>query len=166
MRAPEAIVRLVAVFAVLAIATPAAAEPCRAGGPLFAIVPGTVKVTLRAGQTFKATLVCVDPDTLVVSEGARLRHVLIRDVARIVKPRDSIVNGALIGAGIGLLLGIVTYGSEASVGSSEDTYLLEAALTLGALGAGIDAMRGSSWTVYTAPADHRVAPRLAWRMRF
>lgn len=157
--------RLIAVFIVLAIASPVAAEPCGAGGPLFAIVPGTVKVTLRAGQTFKATVVCADPDTLVVSEGARLRHVPLRDVARIVKPRDSIVNGALIGVGIGLLLGIVTYGGEASYRESEADYILEAALTVGALGAGIDAIRGSSWTVYTAPADHRVA-RITWRMRF
>ncbi len=159
MRVPAALVL------VLAFATSASAEPCGPGGPVFALVPGTVKITLRAGRTLEATLVCVDRNTLVIVEGAGVRQVPLRDVVRIVKPRDSVLNGALIGAGVGLVLGIVTYGGEASYRDSEDSYILKAALTLGALGAGIDAIRGSNWIVYSAPADRRTAG-VAWRMRF
>ncbi len=134
---------------------------------MFAIVPGQVNVTLRAGTTLKATLVCVGADTLVMTDGARTRHVPLVDVLRIVKPRDSIANGFLIGAGVGLVLAAGTYGGEASYGSrSESSYVLEGALTLGAIGAVIDALHGSSWTVYSAPPSPMAHATIRWRVRF
>jgi len=86
MRGADAIVRLGAVVVVLAIATSARAQPCGTGGPPFATVPGVVKVTLRAGGTLKATLVCVDANMVILLDAARIRQVPLADVVRIVKP--------------------------------------------------------------------------------
>jgi hypothetical protein len=158
---------VVALLLVLAAPQFASAETCGLGGPVFAIVPGTVKVTLRAGGTLTATLICVGRDTLVLVEGARLRQVPLPDVLKIVKPRDSLLNGFAIGAGLGLLF--------AAAGPGEAKYnpdysgrktLVHAVLTLGGIGAVIDAMKGSSWTIYTAPQHGQHAAGVVWRKRF
>jgi hypothetical protein len=105
MAQPEATVRaLVVMLLTLALSRAASAEPCDAGGPLFAKVPGRVKVTVRVGETLKGTILCVNRDTIILSDGSRIRQVPLGDVVKIVKPRDSILNGFAIGAGVGLIL--------------------------------------------------------------
>ena len=150
---------LLALLALLAVSRSASAGPCGPGGPLFAAAPGSVKVTLRGGNTLKATILCVGPDTIVLSDGMRIREMPLADVVRIVKPRDSVVNGFFVGALVGVLLaGLSGGGGEAEAE--------EIVLGLGAFGAVIDAFHGSSWTVYTAPSVATSRPSVQWRVRF
>jgi hypothetical protein len=170
MAQPEATVRaLVVMLLTLALSRAASAEPCDAGGPLFAKVPGRVKVTLRVGETLKGTILCVNRDTIILSDGSRIRQVPLGDVVKIVKPRDSILNGFAIGAGVGLILfsggpGESRYAPGCRPGD-EDKAMLRAALVLGGIGAALDALKGSSWTVYSLPS---ITPHatLQWRHSF
>jgi hypothetical protein len=156
----KATVRVLLVMVMMCMLTlPASAEPCGPGGPLFAVAPGSVKITLRSGNTLKSTILCVGADTIVLSDGRRIRQLPLADVVRIVKPRDSVVNGFFVGALVGVLLAGLSGGG----GEAEPEGVV---LAFGAFGAVIDAFRGSSWTVYTAPSVTTTRRTVEWRVRF
>lgn len=126
----------------------------------------TVYVTDRDGRQTEGQLVGFDPDSvLVVVNGAEERFARER-VARIDRRGDSLRNGALIGAGLG-----VTFGLLAALGSDcpEDfggscpgtraTYFALSTIAYTGLGAGIDGLIVGRTRVFDASR-----PGLAARM--
>lgn len=136
----------------------AAVAALRPGAPI-------VVVTTTAIQT-EGEFRALTPPTLVVTTSAGPVRILMTDVARIaVRSRgDSLANGILIGAGIGIGAALAIL---AAVGSQDD-YILPSAKTgapllLGgagaAVGALIDRAHRDEQVIYLAPpsdAPHRV----------
>ena len=160
---------LAIVVLVLGCPAVARAQSCAPGGVLMAgMASGAVAVTMKAGDRLKGTLICVDDDVVVLGDGARIRRLPLGDVRRIVKPRDAIWNGLAIGAAIGLLGGVMTYGeAKYAPGGRDETYVLAPMAVYALIGAGIDALHGSSWTIYSAEPDAAWgAPMYGFRVRF
>jgi hypothetical protein len=73
-----------------------------------ALRPGmTVWITDSAGRDEHARVVGVSHGVVTTSSGDRIRHTRISDVVRVSTPHfDSILNGALIGAGVAVACGL------------------------------------------------------------
>jgi hypothetical protein len=160
---------LLMAFVVLACPAALRAQSCEPGGMLMAgMAPGRVAVTMKAGERLKGTLICVDRDLVVLGDGERIHNLPLADVTSIVKPRDSLWNGIAIGAAVGLLAGVMTYGeAQYAPGGRDASYVLAPAAVYAAIGAAVDALHGSSWTIYAAaPRNTANAPMLGARVRF
>lgn len=141
----------------------------------------TVYVRDRSGAESKGRLLELSSDSLVLLVNGDERRVALGDISRVEK-RDSLKNGFLIGAVVGVAMGLLSAGISDCPGDDPggSCPVARAALALigppvyGALGAGIDALIPGRTALYTAPAGGtsrgtsgaprpaRVALRVTW----
>ena len=137
-----------------------------------ALVPGkTVWITDTNGREEKARVVSLTGDILTTAVGDEMRRLSASEVTRVRQRRhDSVLNGALIGAGVLVTTGLVMCNLMEPWENCRDD--VGPMLTLGAVGAGIGAaidalIRGRETTYDTTAgaARLRVAPVLAARTK-
>ena len=118
----------------------------------------TVYVLDRSGIETTGKLLGLSPDTLVLLVADVERRFDRADVARIQK-RDSLKNGTIIGAAVGVAMGLVAAGVSDCPGThpagacpaSRAAIVVVSAGTYAALGAGVDAVIRGRTTLYEAP---------------
>jgi hypothetical protein len=123
------------------------------------LTPGkTVWITDAAGREEKTQVLTVSGDSITTSTGSDIRHVQTADVKRITaRQSDSVLNGALIGAGVGLASGLFLcrLTEPWEVCNNPGPLLRIGALGAG-IGIGIDALIRGRKTVYVAPDSARL----------
>lgn len=135
-----------------------------------ALVPGmTAWITDSRGREEKIRIVGVSGDILTATTGENVRRLRTTDVARVrVRHSDSVLNGALIGAGVAVASGLfVCRMMEPWENCRDDVGPM---LQIGAIGAGvgigIDALIRGRKTIYPAPPGStrlHAAPIIAGR---
>ena len=127
----------------------------------------TVHVLDDTGAEFSGRLLRLDPDSLVLLVGDTERRFEAARVRRIEKRGDSLRNGAIIGAVVGVAIGALGMGMADCPGSGGGSCpgfrAAGVVISTGfyaAVGAGIDALAVGRTTWYEAPA----APRRSARM--
>jgi hypothetical protein len=129
----------------------------------------TVYVLDDSGVETSGKLLRLNPDSLVLLVAGAERRFEAARVARIQKRGDSLRNGAIIGAIVGVALGVITAGiadcpgdrpSGGCPGSRAALFLVSTGF-YSAVGTGIDALIPGRTTLYEAP---RVAPRGAMNL--
>lgn len=137
-----------------------------------ALAPGkTVWITDSSGREEKARVVSLTGDTLTAAVGNEMRRLSASEVTRVRQRRnDSVLNGALIGAGVLVTTGLVMCTLMEPWENCRDD--VGPMLTLGAIGAGIgmgiDALiRGRETTYTTTAGDAKLqaAPILTGRTK-
>jgi hypothetical protein len=159
----------VALAFVLGVAAPARSQP--ADQPSDSLWNGTrtdrlttVFVRNTDGRTTTGKLLAFSPDALVLVVDGEERRIARASILR-VQTRDSLKNGAIIGAVTGLLLGSLTAGIADCTSSSgvngcpglRFSFLAFSVATYTGLGAGIDALIPGRTTIYAAPPASPVA---------
>ncbi len=122
----------------------------------------TVYVLDRSGAETSGKLLGLNPESIVLLVDGAERRFDMANVARIQK-RDSLKNGALIGAVVGLAMGFVTAGISDCPGyepggSCSGFRAVTFATSVGmyaAMGTGIDALVRGRSTIYAAPSVAR-----------
>jgi len=118
----------------------------------------TVYVLDRSGNETTGKLLALSPDALVMLVAGAERRFDVADVARIQK-RDSLKNGTLIGAAVGVAMGLLAAGISdcpgnhpggACPGLRAATVVASTGFYTG-LGAGVDALIRGRTTLYEAP---------------
>lgn len=107
----------------------------------------TVTVIALTGEDIVGELVQLGP-TLKLRVDEVVREIPLESVVRIDRHGDSVKNGALIGAAVGLLAGlsfVSEYGGEAA------GFALASTATWALLGAGVDALIPGRTTIYRRP---------------
>ena len=136
------------------------------------LVPGkTVWITDATGREEKARVVSLTGDVLTTAVGDEMRRLHASEVTRVRQRRnDSLLNGALIGAGVLVTTGLVMCSMMEPWENCRDD--VKPMLTLGAIGAGIgmavDALLRDRDTTYNPTAGNttlRVAPIVAARAK-
>ena len=118
------------------------------------LIPGTtVWITESGGQEEKTRIVGVSGDIVTITAGEDIRRLPTTDVMRVrVRRSDSVLNGALIGAGAGLASGLFLCSLTETWENCRDD--LGPMLGIGAIGAGagigIDALIRGRRTIYEA----------------
>jgi hypothetical protein len=134
------------------------------------LIPGTtVWVTDSGGLEEKTRIVGVSGDTITTATGDYIRRVRTTDVTRIrVRHSDSVINGALIGAGAAVASGLVLCSLTETWENCRDD--VGPMFRIGAIGAGIgigiDALIRGRRTIYEAAEEAtrvHVAPIVAGR---
>lgn len=128
-----------------------------------------VFVLSSAGDEIRGHLLKLGPDsaTLLV-QGAR-RELSLDSILRIETEGDSIKNGAFIGAGIGVVAGLL---SAADVGGARIPFALFSAAVWGLMGAGVDALIPGRTVIYrrsssaSTPASSAPHAAVSFRIRF
>lgn len=143
------------VLVTLAWACPAAAQIV-SSPPTCNTVAREVVVTRSDGTSLRDTLVCMSVDEIVLVRGGVLP---LRDVRRITAPADSIWDGVLKGASIGLVM-FAFCGGDCPVRP-----LLRATAGYAAIGGLIDAAQTNRTPIYRASAGAGAAT-VSWRIRF
>ena len=123
-----------------------------------------VVVTTDGGRKVEGRLLAITPERLTLSRDGRLEPIPMDTVLRVVKPRDSVLDGLLKGFLIGavplLLAG----------GELDSEYAARYVITFSVIGLGIDAVEGEDFVVYDRAAQPivpaKVAPMLGWTVRF
>lgn len=123
-----------------------------------------VVVTTDGGRKVEGRLLAITPDRITLSRDGRLEPIPMETVLRVVKPRDSVLDGLLKGFLIGavplLLAG----------GDLEAEYAARYVITFSVIGLGVDAVQGEDFVVYDRAAQPlvpaKVAPLLGWTVRF
>jgi len=142
-----------AVIFLLLAATPTCAQTDFSGLP---IKPGDmVWITPPAGPTFGGTLTAVTATTLSVDG----RDVRFEPGLKIAREGDSLLNGILIGAAIGVPAGL-TVGAEACLDSERWKCAVGGSVTWGAIGAFVDWLRKGRTLIFEAPAATTPGARL------
>lgn len=159
------LVRLLLLCLVVTVSTASA----QTSTPLeSALVPGkTVWITDTTGREEKARVVSLTGDTLTTAVGEEMRRLNASEVTRVRQRRnDSVLNGALIGAGVLVTTGLVICNMMEPWENCRDD--VGSMLKLGAIGAGIgiviDAVIRGRVTTYdptAGAAKVRAAPILA-----
>ena len=124
----------------------------------------TVWITDSTGREQKARILDMSDDTVTATADEGVRRLPIRDVLRIrARPPDSLINGALIGAGVAVSSGLALCRLTEPWQNCRDD--VGPMLRIGALGAGIgigiDALIRGRRTIYEAaspPVRLHVAP--------
>lgn len=121
----------------------------------------TVFVLDDRGVETRGQLLRLDDESVVVLVGSEQRRFETRRIKTITKRGDSVRNGAIAGATIGVLLGVVSFGMmdcgrEGCGGARALAVPLSAAFYT-AIGTGIDAMIQGRTVIYQAPSV-RIAP--------
>ena len=125
------------------------------------LVPGaTVWITDSSGREEKTRIVGVSGDTLTTEWGDRMRHLRTEDVRRVrVRRSDSLLNGALIGAGVAAGAGL--YFCHLIETWDVCRHNVGPLMRVGALGAGIgvgvDALIRGRKPIYEASSSARLA---------
>jgi hypothetical protein len=152
---------LIVVFAVASVASPAAASAQDTFGGwrgLDASGLDTVYVTERDGSQTEGKLVGFNADSVVLMVDGSERRIEAARVSRIDRRGDSLRNGALIGLGVGVLMGLFTSGfsdcpGDNRSGNCPGTRAAIFAVSSGfysAVGAGIDALVKGRTRLYDA----------------
>jgi hypothetical protein len=129
----------------------------------------TLYVRVRSGQEVSGKLLVLDPDRLLLLTSGGEQSLPRAEVSRI-QTRDSLKNGALVGAVAGVAMGLVTGGiadcpGRHPGGACAGIRVSLTAVSVGvhaAIGTGIDALIRGRSTIYRAPdgpADN-AAPRV------
>jgi hypothetical protein len=151
-------------------ATPLFAQaPPSAGTELeSALLPGTTAwITESSGHEYKATILNVSGHIVTVTAGRQTRSLSTADVRRVrVRQSDSLMNGALIGAGSAVASGLwFCTLMESWENCRDDSGSIAAITALGAgIGVAIDALLRDRRTLYeagTSSTELRIAPMLA-----
>jgi hypothetical protein len=146
---------LLTITVVLASASAHAQALAPAASSCFPLATkGEVVVTRTDGSRLKDTVLCMGRDQVVLATAG---SVPLDSIRRIAKPRDSVVDGVLKGAGAGLVLVVLC---APHCGGAEPVIRVTAGYAL--LGGIIDAAQGNGTTIYRKGAG----PSLAWRIRF
>ena len=138
-----------------ATASSALAQPPQETNLETALIPGTtVWITDSAGREHKTRIVEVSGGVVTASAGEDVRRFRTTDVMQVkVRDSDSLINGALIGAGVGVASALfVCRLMEPWEVCFDNVGPLVAFGAIGAgAGIGIDALVGRHLTIYTAP---------------
>ena len=153
---PRPTLRVLAMFVVLSISSgsPAWAQTDRepSTAPMPALEPGmSVWITDARGHQERIRLAGISGDVLTAAGRGRIRQIHKRDITRIqVRRSDSLLNGALIGAGSGVASGLLICNlMEPWENCRDDVGPMFAFAGLGAaIGMGIDALRRDRAVVY------------------
>lgn len=123
-----------------------------------------VVVTTDSGATIRGRLLSITPERVTLSRRGRLEPIPTERVVRIVKRRDSVLDGFLKGvliAGVPLLF----FGNGVDAG-----WATRYVATYGVIGAGLDALEGRAFLVYDRamqpPVPPAIAPKVGWTVRF
>ena len=135
----------------------AAAAQTREGGRGLedALSPGeTVWITDSSGREEKTRIIDVSGDALTIAAGGESRRLASADVSRVrIRHSDSVLNGALIGAGAAIASGLFLCNLTEPWANCRDD--VGPMIRIGAIGAGIgigiDALIRGRKTVYEAP---------------
>ena len=129
------------------------------------LIPGTtVWITDSGGREEKAQIVGVSGDIVTAAAGDEVRRLRMTDVMRVrVRQSDSVINGALIGAGVGVASGLFLCGlTEPWENCRDDVGPMFRIGALGAgIGIGIDALIRGRRTIYEAAERINTAARRA-----
>lgn len=118
------------------------------------LIPGrTVWITASGGREEKARIAGVSGDIVTITAGENLRRLRTTDVRRVrVRHSDSVINGALIGAGAAVVSGLFLCRLTETWENCRDD--IGPMLRIGAIGAGvgigIDALIRGRRTIYEA----------------
>lgn len=121
----------------------------------------TVWITDSSGREEKTRIVGVSADSVTAAVDGEIRRLRTADVMRVrVRQSDSLINGALIGAGAGVALGLFMCNLMEPWENCRDD--VGPMFTVGAIGAGIgigiDALIRGRRTIYdAAPSSARVS---------
>jgi hypothetical protein len=136
------------------------------------LIPGTIVwITDSGGREEKTRIVGVSGDIVITTAGDDVRHLRTADVMRVrVRQSDSLLNGALIGAGVAVASGLfLCHLSEPWENCRDDVGPMFRIGALGAaVGIGIDALIRRRKTTYeAAPGTFRLraAPIVARHAR-
>lgn len=143
-----------------ATASAALAQPAQGTNLETALIPGTtVWITDSAGREHKTRIVEVSGGVVTATAGENVRRFGAADVMQ-VKTRhpDSLINGALIGAGVGVASGLfVCRLMEPWEVCFDSVGPLAAFAAIGAgAGIGIDALIRGQRTIYAAPGRTQI----------
>ena len=143
---------LLVLFSAPAGSTASAQTPRETRGLETTLIPGTtVWITDSGGREDKAQVVEVSGDVVTAAAADEIRRFRMTDIRRVtVRKSDSVLNGALIGAGVGVASGLFLCRlSEPWENCRDDVGPM---LRIGALGAGIgigiDALIRGRRTIY------------------
>jgi hypothetical protein len=120
-----------------------------------ALIPGRIVwITESGGREEKTRIVGVSGDTVTITAGEDIRRLRTTDVMRVrVRHSDSVLNGALIGAGAALGSGLLLCSLTETWENCRDD--VGPMLAIGAIGAGagigIDALIRGRRTIFEAP---------------
>lgn len=155
--------RLACVIGMVLVAAPAAGQDASPRAGLNRDALSTVFVLDDRGAETKGRLLRFDNESIVVLVNGQERQFELARVRKIEKRGDSLKNGTIIGATVGLVLGALTGGmaeckqSDGSFGACGVGTWAAAALMsagfYGAIGAGIDAAIPGRTTLYQKPAS-------------
>ena len=123
-----------------------------------------VVVTTDSGATIRGRLLSITPERVTLSRRGRLEVIPTERVLRVVKRRDSVVDGFLKGALIvGVPLLLFGRGVDAE-------WATRSVATYGIVGAGWDALEGNTFVIYDRrmqpPVPPAIAPKVGWTVRF
>lgn len=138
-------------------ATAVSAQAASAGQPALetVLIPGkAVWITDSAGREQKTRILSVSGDVVTAATGSDIRRLRTMDVVRVRERRsDSLINGALIGAGVAVASGLFVCTRFEPLENCRDD--VGPMLQIGAIGAGIgvgvDALIRGRKTLYEAP---------------
>ena len=147
-------VKLTVLLGLLVTSSPAFAQPRPDSALQAALTPGTTAwITDSSGREEKTRIVSISGDFLTVTVVDSLRRLRFSDVQRIrVRQSDSVMNGALIGAGAVVASGLLMCRAmepwdvcRSNVGS-----ILQTAAIGAGIGIGVDALIRPRRTIYDA----------------
>jgi hypothetical protein len=136
--------------------TPAGATPILEG----TLTPGTTAwITDSTGREAKTRIVSLSDDIVTIAEANDIRHLRTAEVARVrVRDSDSVLNGALIGAGAAVASGLFLCRLTETWENCRDD--VGPMFRIGAIGAGIgigiDALIRGRKTIYEASGATRL----------
>jgi hypothetical protein len=136
--------------------TPAGATPNLEG----TLTPGTTAwITDSTGREAKTRIVSLSDDSVTIAEANDIRHLRTAEVTRVrVRDSDSVLNGALIGAGAAVASGLFLCRlTETWENCRDDAGPMFRIGAIGAgIGIGIDALIRGRKTIYEAPGATRL----------
>ena len=128
--------------------------------PLASANQWPVVVTTEGGQKIRGRMLAMTTERLTLSRDGRLEPIPMERVVRVVKPRDSVLDGFLKGLVVGLLP-LLAYGDGV-----DGRFAARYVLTHAVIGMGIDAMQGERVVLYDRAAPSPPQPTLALKLRF
>jgi hypothetical protein len=114
----------------------------------------TVWITDSRGREEKTRIVDVSSDNVTTSTGENVRRLRATDVSQVeVRHSDSLLNGALIGAGVAVATGLVMCRMMEPWENCRDDVgpMLKIGAVGAAIGIGVDALIRGRKTIYPAP---------------
>jgi hypothetical protein len=161
---------LVFLLSVATVSTAAAQPPAAVSAAVeAALIPGTtVWITDFDGMESKARILSLADDVVTITAGDRTRSLRTRDVARVkVRRSDSLLNGALIGAGAAVASGLLLCRLTEPWENCRDDIgpMFRIGVVGTGIGIGIDALIRGRKTIYEAPGAPtlHVAPLIGRR---